>query len=131
MILGATGGLSARVVTLVGVLDIHTGRRAASGTRLECNGPSHTGSVTIQACLVDVPWSRDGFRVRAPRFAWKGHTMTTQGNAVGIMRFEPRGPLMEDDELKDDTTRSILKPPTRPTGLEPTTSASTGRRSAS
>ena len=39
--------------------------------------------VTIQAGLVDVPWSRDGFRVRVFPFALKGHAMTAQGNALG------------------------------------------------
>ena len=39
-VLGATGGLSARVVALEGAIAIHTGRQAASGTRLKCHAPS-------------------------------------------------------------------------------------------
>ena len=49
--------------------------------------------MTIQAGLVDVPWSRDGFRVRVFPFALKGHAMTAPGNALGIMLFPPVRPV--------------------------------------
>ena len=51
------------------------------------------GAVTIQAGLVDVPWSRDGFRMRVLPFALKGHAMTAQGNALGILPFDTRQAL--------------------------------------